>query len=220
MKVKLLHYTPLEVADIAICKCYANTPHSEEEKRLKRIRTVANQNKHASVIEHLVYSFDIDGVSRALLQEDARHRIGSMTVKSTRYTLQELKNEKPFKEDNNGCILSTYKDRIQESYDRASKYLVYTGENIVDWFAIDALENLRRLIACEDVPNDKAKYCLPEAYKTSYVRTFNARSLQNFLSLRTDRKALWEIQLLAKAMFDVLPESHKPLFEEFINAKN
>ena len=97
MEVKLLSHSPLEVADIAICKCYSNTPHTEDSKRINRINKVANVSKHASVIEHLVYSFDIDGISRACLQELARHRIASYTVKSSRYVLsKELKNEEPF----------------------------------------------------------------------------------------------------------------------------
>jgi len=97
MIVKLLHATPLEVADIAICKCYSNKPHEELEKIQARITKVANVSKHSSTIEHLNYSFDIDGISRAVLQELARHRIASYTVKSTRYVLsKELKNEKPF----------------------------------------------------------------------------------------------------------------------------
>ena len=91
MEVKLLQYTPLEIADIAICKCYGNEPHSDLEKVKARINRVANVSKHASTIEHLSYSFDIDGVSRACLQEICRHRVSSYTVKSSRYTLQELK---------------------------------------------------------------------------------------------------------------------------------
>ena len=217
MKVKLLHYTPLEVADIAICKCYGNTPHTEESKRLNRIKRVANgfgdrTTKHSSVIEHLVYSFDIDGVSRALLQEDSRHRIGSMTVKSTRYTLQELKKEEILCEPLHPYEITNLVTSNPEIF---TKYLVFTDNMNVNIQSCVALNNLAYLINL-GVPNDKAKYCLPEAYKTSYVRTFNARTLQNFFQLRTDKKALWEIQLLAKAMFDALPEEHKPLFEEFI----
>lgn len=172
-------------------------------------------------VEHLVYSFDIDGVSRALLQEDARHRIGSMTVKSTRYTLlKELKNEEPFHFGYNWKIDSReyYQNEPafnEETIDRARKYIVFTTNEYVNKMNIVGLENLRMCLA-KGISNDLAKYCLPEAYKTSYVRTFNARALQNFFQLRTDKKALWEIQLLAKAMFDVLPEEHKPLFEEFI----
>ena len=97
MKVKLLNYTPLEVADIAICKCYGNEPHSDSEKVKARINRVANVSKHASTIEHLYYNFDIDGISRACLQQICRHRVASYTVQSTRYVLSKLlKNERSF----------------------------------------------------------------------------------------------------------------------------
>ena len=205
MKVKLLNYTPLEIADIAICKCYGNEPHSDSEKVKARINRVANVSKHASTIEHLNYSFDIDGISRAVLQELARHRIASYTVKSTRYTLKELKEEKPF---------DTFTPDID--WERACKYIVLTNESYVDYASVKALEELRVLLDM-NVPNDKAKYALPEAYKTSLVMTINARSLQNFLELRSSKHALWEIQNLAKALFEAVPEEHKFLFKEYIN---
>lgn len=98
MEVKLLYNTPLEVADIAISKCYMKEPYKDYEKQKSRINKVANVSKHSSTIEHLEYSFDIDGISRACLQELARHRLFSFTVKSSRYTLQELKDEDSFLE--------------------------------------------------------------------------------------------------------------------------
>ena len=205
MKVKLLNYTPLEIADIAICKCYGNEPHSDSEKVKARINRVANVSKHASTIEHLYYSFDIDGISRACLQEVARHRIASYTVKSSRYTLQELKKEKPF-DVNNPDI----------DWVRASQFIVFTKNDYVDYISIKALEELRILLEM-NVPNDLAKYCMPEAYKTSLVMSINARSLQNFLELRTSKHALKEIQGLAKALFEAVPEEHKFLFKEYIN---
>ena len=204
MEVKLLNATPLSVADIAICKCYSNTPNEDIEKQKSRINKVANVQKHASTIEHIVFSFDIDGISRACLQELARHRIASYTVKSSRYTLSELKNELPF--DN-----ASYFD-VQ----RSKKYIVFTGSNNVDLISVKNLENLRQLIA-SNYANDLAKYAMPEAYKTSLVMTINARSLQNFLELRTSKHALWEIQLLAKAMLESVPDTHKFLFEDCLN---
>ena len=207
MKVELLNHTPLNIADIAICKCYGNEPHSDEDKVKNRINRVANVSKHASVIEHLVYSFDIDGISRACLQELARHRIASYTVKSSRYTLQELKDEQSFIYKNN---------IIPEGKYRAMKYIVDCNNLRVNTASIYALENLRELLL-NDTPNDIAKYCMPEAYKTSLVITINARTLQNFLTLRTSKKALWEIQLLAKSMYEVLPDNHKFLFNGCIN---
>lgn len=206
MKVELLHNTPLWVADFAISKCYNKKPYEEEDKQQARINRVANVSKHSSTIEHLYYSFDIDGVSRALLQELARHRVASYTVKSTRYTLQELKEEHSFD------VLSDYE------LGRASKYVVFTKNELVNKSIIDGLESLRKLVA-SGIPNDESKYNLGEAYKTSLVMTINARSLQNLLDLRTDRNALWEIQDLAQLMFENIPNNHKFLFKDKVKEK-
>ena len=206
MKVKLLNYTPLEVADIAICKCYGNEPHSDSEKVKARINRVANVSKHASTIEHLYYNFDIDGISRACLQEVARHRVASYTVKSSRYTLQELKNVE----------YHTPMSACDKNWSIFHKFCVMTGVPVVDKASSIALKNLQELLK-DGIPNDIAKYCMPEAYKTSLVMSINARSLQNFLELRTSKHALWEIQNLAKALFEAIPNEHKFLFEPFIN---
>ena len=191
MNVKLLNFTPLEVADIAICKCYGNEPHSDNEKVKARINRVANVSKHASTIEHLSYSFDIDGISRACLQELARHRVASYTVKSSRYTLQELKTAKD-EDIQNFCI--NVSDDINSINDLQ-------------------LMTIRKLLLL-GMANDVAKYMLPEAYKTSLVMTINARALQNFLTLRSSKHALWEIQDLAKAMYEAIPNEHKFLFDD------
>lgn len=207
MEVKLLQHTPLEIADIAICKCYGNNPHEDLEKVKARINRVANVAKHSSTVEHLSYSFDIDGISRACLQEVARHRLASYTVKSSRYTLQELKKEVPFDVSNPDI-----------DWVRASKFLVIIGDDYVDYSSVKALENLRSILEL-GVVNDKAKYCMPEAYKTSLVMTINARALQNFLNLRTDSHALKEIQELARNMFEIIPQDHKFLFEGFVKGE-
>ena len=207
MKVKLLNYTPLEVADIAICKCYGNEPHSDSEKVKARINRVANVSKHASTIEHLYYNFDIDGISRACLQEVARHRVASYTVKSSRYTLQELKKEE---------LLSYNEDVLNLIDSVVSKYCVLTSHDLVNAKIARQLVHLRSVLM-SGVPNDIAKYCMPEAYKTSLVMTINARSLQNFLELRSSKHALWEIRNLARALFEAIPEEHKFLFKEYIN---
>lgn len=198
MNVTLNHYTPLLVCADAIRTCWQSFDKSDEggEKDKELIDRVGNKFKHASTLEHLVYNFYIQGISRALLQELSRHRMASLSVKSTRYTLKELKHEESF----------TCKD-----VERAQKYLVLTENPMVDEMSIKALENLR-LVLVEGISNDKAKYCLPESYKTELTWTINARSLQNFLTLRSDKSALWEIQNLAHALYNALPEEHKYLF--------
>jgi thymidylate synthase (FAD) len=72
----------------------------------------------------------------------------------------------------------------------------------------------------EGISNDEAKYLIPEAYKTSLVMTINARSLQNFLELRSSKHALWEIRDLAKNIYEAIPEEHKYLFEECMNEQS
>ena len=203
MIVTLLQHTSLSVCAHAIRTCWQSHSKSDGggEKDLALIERVGNKNKHASTLEHLFYSFYIQGISRALLQELARHRIASLSVKSTRYTLKELKDETPF-------------DRFDQ---RAQKYLVSSGVEQVDQASVCALENLRQLLS-NGVPNDRAKYALPESYKTELTWSVNARSLQNFLALRSSPHALWEIRELARAIFAALPDDHKYIFESVISS--
>ncbi len=202
MKVTLLHHTPLLICANAIRTCWQSFNKSDDggERDRDLIDRVGNKFKHASTLEHLFYNFYIEGISRALLQELARHRMASLSVKSTRYTLKELKDEEPF--------------NLQDK-NRAQKYLVFTDVDRVNDMSILALENLRYLLK-EGISNDKAKYALPESYKTELTWSINARSLQNFLSLRSDKAALWEIRELAHTIYKALPEDHKYLFQESI----
>jgi thymidylate synthase (FAD) len=168
------------------------------------VERVGNKNKHKSTLEHLYYNFHITGISRACLQELARHRIASLSVKSSRYTLKELKEEGIFNNFDN-----------EFEYQRASKYVVWTGNHNVDITIFFMLEDLRSLIA-EGISNDIAKYAMPDAYKTELAWSINARSLQNFLGLRTNKAALWEIRELAYKVYEALPKDHKYLFEEYL----
>ena len=227
MKVTLLNHTPLWIAAKAIRTAWDSHDKSDTkkieidyalddpadfhkdgmvvigEKDKELIDRVGNKLSHSSTLEHLSYVFEIKGVSRALLQEIVRHRISSFTVKSTRYTLKELKKEKPFME--HGHL-------TEEGFAKSEKYLVMTGNIYVDTASMQALGELQGLLFM-GISNDIAKYCLPEALKTELVWTANARSIQNFLTLRSDKSALWEIRDLARAVFEAIPDDHKYLFE-------
>jgi len=246
MKIELLNHTPLWVCAKAIRKCWASEGKSDTitevevengfggyqtvplsshsplgdivcgEKDKELIERVGNKNKHKSTLEHLVYTFDIDGISRACLQELARHRLASYSVKSTRYTLKELKNEEPF------CVWSGNENGTTRDYEiyRVKQYCILNDNAFVDDYRAlgDSLTYLSEQLK-DGRPNDKVKHLLPEAYKTSLVMTINARSLQNFLELRTSKSALWEIRELANELYNKLPEDHKYLFEEYLSQK-
>lgn len=198
-----------ENSDIAVCMICNNksvirtTITGEKDKEL--VERVGNKFKHKSVLEHIVCSFDIDGVSRALLQELARHRTASLTVKSTRYTLKELKDGYEFNID----------EYDNMSMAEASKYIVTTGDMYVDMCSYEALCKLQKGVKM-GISNDKIKYCLPESYKTRLQWTMDGRNLQSFLQLRSSKDALWEIRMLANALYDALPEDHKYLFSPYV----
>ena len=234
MKISLLSHSPLINTVKAIRKCWASEDKSDSDgntcphcgsdnvgsidyeadivcwdcdftwdsfsgdyigvKDQELVDRVGNKYKHSSTLEHLTYTFDVDGISRACLQELARHRIASLSVKSTRYTLKELKN-----------------------YDgHLGNFLVPTGNPEIDESNREQLRRVQEVLR-KGASNDVVKYMLPEAYKTSLVWTINARSLQNFLKLRTSRAAIWEIRELANKIFDALPYSHKYLYEGCLN---
>lgn len=100
-----------------------------------------------------------------------------------------------------------------EQKQRASKYITMTGNDAVDYATVQALENLRKLVV-EGVANDVSKYCLPEALKTSLIWTINARSLRNFLTLRSSKRALWEMRELAAKVFAAIPDDHQFIFAD------
>ena len=170
------------------------------------IKRVGFKFKHESVLEFGNYIFHVE-CSRAVLQELARHRHQSLTVKSTRYTLKELKNEEPF------YLESDWHCQTTEVGKRAAKYLNYTGVDRVDHDSILALERLRDSVSA-GVSNDIVKYSLPEAYKTTLQTSFNLRSLLNLLELRLSKDALWEFREIAFQMINSLPELDKNLIFE------
>ena len=54
------------------------------------------------------------------------------------------------------------------------------------------------------IPEEDARYILPNACTTNLVMKINARSLKNFLSLRMCNKAQWEIRELADEMYKLV----------------
>ena len=215
MKVKLLHHSPLWLASHAIRMSHDNhdksdTVNSDDSigtKDRELIARVGNKLKHKSVLEQLVYWFDIDGISRACLQELARHRTARLTVKSSRYTLKELKD--------NCSFYNTSTAAFDWRWDEVEKFCVLTGRIAVDDSIARALSSLQSSLE-DGISNDISKYCLPEAFKTRLQWQIDGRNLQNFLELRTSKDALWEIQDLARAIYDALPLEHRYLYEEYV----
>ena len=208
MKVKLIDYNRIE----KIIKAARISHGSESDNMGKRDKKLINnliKMGHESVLEHCSYSFKIEDVSRALLQELVRHRLASYTVRSTRFTLKSITKDKEIEEATN---LSDFKKIV-------NRYCVIPelkGEALKEFYKNTAycLKNIYKFLSDYKLPNDIVKYLLPESFKTELMMSINVRSFRNFLKLRTSEKALWEIRQLATEMYKVIPESHRILYED------
>lgn len=92
MKIKLLTYTPNPEKVVAICGklCYAGCSIDELEDNLteEEINKFVNmliKMKHESPLEHVSFTFAVEGVSRVLEQQLTRHRLASYSIQSGRY---------------------------------------------------------------------------------------------------------------------------------------
>lgn len=108
-KVTLLQESGLGVAEIAARTCYDSFENSENDcvkNAMTTLDTEAINNiensdllsnlawvhHHHSIIEHATLSFLVEGTSRGVLQEHARHRLQAISVRSTRYTMSSVIN--------------------------------------------------------------------------------------------------------------------------------
>lgn len=191
MRVKMIRLTDLHIAAQAASKCINlefQGDINDAANLLKRIR----DRGHTSVLEHVVFSFDIDGISRALLQELVRHRIASYSVQSTRWALK----------------------RILDSDVPVQEHLVSTGDFEVDTLNAATLGAVLALLRSRPtIRNDVLKYALPEAFRTSLVMTINARSLMNMFTLRTSSRALAEFRELMQKIKESMPSAVQELFD-------
>jgi thymidylate synthase (FAD) len=207
LEVKLLHATSLMVAIEAIRKCWDSIGRSDSlyqwnleceksyfilgEKDTKLIRNVIAKG-HDSTLEHIVFSFDISGISRACSHQLVRHRMASYSQRSQRYV-----SEDEFEYVVPSTISSNNNNAMGE----------YLNTMLV---LNQSYQKLKEL----GIPKEDARFVLPNACETSLIMTINARSLRNFFKLRMDKHAQWEIRELAMEMYNQIKNEYGILFED------
>lgn len=142
------------------------------------------RSKHLSTVEHITFTFAIEGVSRALLAQLTRHRVGfSFSVQSQRYV-------KFGSGDRSGGFDYVVPDSIRD------KEL----DGLFDDYMCDIqfyYDELRK----KGVPAEDARAVLPNATACNLVMTANLRSLLDFYAKRkAGRGAQGEITQLAERL--------------------
>ena len=156
---------------------------------------------HESPVEHVTFTFAIEGVSRSLLAQLTRHRLASYSVQSQRYVAK----------DNFDYIIPPEIEKIpaakalfidamehdRETYKTHNEILTKVHEQRMVEMGKD--EDEAHKSASKKAQED-ARYVLSNACDTKIVMTMNVRSLYNFFSLRTCTRAQWEMRELATEM--------------------
>ncbi|CDD09648.1 thymidylate synthase ThyX [Phascolarctobacterium succinatutens CAG:287] len=184
MMVKLVRHTPEPERTVAMSArlCYSPIGAAQLEEKISDEQAASLVRKlvsmgHLSTLEHVTFTFAIEGVSRVLTHQLVRHRIASYSQQSQRYV----------KEHDFETIVPASIASKPEAKAKFDKLMTEIQAMYDEFIALD-------------IPAEDARYILPNATETKIVCTFNARSLLNFFSLRCCTRAQWEIRALANEM--------------------
>ncbi len=200
MKIQLLSATPnaKRVAFAAIRSCYSpdnaiklfNEEFDKYDGKIidgdqrdsdRLMRQIAASG-HTSTLEHIVFTFAIEGISRACLAQLTRHRIASYSVQSQRYVKQNTES----KHGDATMVFPNVADEIPMAREIYAQTFEYIQSQYNDLIALG--------VKAED-----ARAILPQASTCNLVMTINLRSLLNFYKLRNkNTHAQAEIQNVAE----------------------
>lgn len=201
MKVELLRLTerPLNLISAAYRICYASAPKDDPAEENKFIKACI-RNGHTSPLEHAAATFLISSISRPCSQQIERHRIASYTQESQRYVNAE-----------NAKFIMPNSVLSSEGFE----------------MYVDFMEQSKRIYTClvnNGVKKEDARFVLPQAVTTKMMMTINFRALRNFLNLRLDVHAQWEVRKVAAMMVaelsEVSPELVDTIFGDILKDKN
>lgn len=198
MKVTLLEHTPEpeKIVAAAAKLCYSSKADIDSlledltETKVQSFVGKLEELGHQSPFEHVSFTYGLEGVSRALLSQITRHRIGaSFSVRSQRYC----------SEDSFGYVMPPS--------------IAAHGKHSVRYKALMAdIQNFYNKLVELGVPKEDARMVLPNACETRMVLTMNLRELWHFFELRCCTRAQWEIRALAKEMLRLGKKAAPVLF--------
>lgn len=212
MNVELLQYNPEceKIVASAAKLCYSSSKIDgilnglDEENTKKFIERLMSMG-HESPIEHITFTFGIEGVSRSLLAQFTRHRIASYSVKSQRY-VNEAKFEyiTPPEIAANEEANRIYEAAMADDVEKYNAIADILSKKHYSAFISEGKDEKNAKRLAEKKAIEDARYVLPNACETKIIATFNARSLLNFFSERCCERAQWEIRDMACKMLELV----------------
>jgi thymidylate synthase (FAD) len=206
LHVRLLEMSehPLSLLYAAYRQCYSSgwagdmeAEDTRDDRKAAFIREMMRFG-HDSPLEHVKFTFAVEGVSRALTHQLVRHRVASYSQQSQRYVDMKhfafvippsIADDVALRTEFEHCMAE-----IQRSY-----------QDLLARFGAKGVVGER---AHED-----ARFVLPQAVETKIVITMNCRELLHFFSQRCCQRAQWEIRALANKMLEICREELSAVFE-------
>ena len=223
MKVKILSHTPEpeKVISMAAKLCYSAVGVDQIEENLTpesidKFLNMLISIGHESPLEHVSFTFAVEGISRACSHQIVRHRIASYSQQSQRYVkLNQFEYIIPHHineiDEARELFIETMK-KDQEAYDKLVEILFEKHYNKLIQNGKNEKEAKR---SAEKQAIEDARYVFPNACETKMVFTMNVRSLYNFLNHRCCERAQWEIRELAIEMLRQLKPEEEQMEQKY-----
>lgn len=221
MKVELLQYTPEPERVIAAAAklCYSSVGVDDILQKMTPEKTESFINMltdlgHESPVEHVCFTFAIEGVSRSLLAQLTRHRLASYSVQSQRYVAKDnfeyiIPPEIEAVPEARELFVKAMEDD-RETYKKLNEILTSKHEKTM----LDGGMNEKDAASkAKKKAQEDARYVLSNACDTKIVMTMNVRSLYHFFELRCCSRAQWEIRALATEMLREVKKVSPILFK-------
>lgn len=222
INVKLLASTPNpeQIVACAAKLCYSKS--DVESLFEKQTKEVSNQfieklmsTGHESPLEHISFTFAIEGVSRALTHQLVRHRIASPSQQSQRYVdlseVFEYITPKIIYDMDTYYETESFREEFRGDMQDIQKMYV-KWQKAIQHFVEESKYHTNGMTA-EKVANENARAVLPNACETKLIFTINARSLLNFFKHRCCRRAQEEINELAWLMLRLVQKEAPTIFK-------
>ncbi len=221
LKVTLITHTPdpektiATAAKLCYSPCDIDTISDDlTPEKIESFVTMLASIGHESVMEHVSFTFGIEGISRACSHQLVRHRIASYSQKSQRYvnedgfefiTPPEIAADAEAKAEFDRSMAA-----LTESYSKIASILT---EKHTKTFMEQGMEEKEARSKAVKKANEDARFVLPNACETKIVVTMNVRSLFNFFRHRCCSRAQWEIKAVADEMLKLCREVAPNVFK-------
>ena len=178
---------------------------SKGEEQDKRLIKYLIEHRHHTPFEHCYFQFHVC-CPIYVARQWMRHRWGSFNEISARYT--QVKDEFYIPAVFRGQDIKNRQGSVTADFDNETLRKLYE-ESVENSFA-----TYNKLIEA-GVAREMARGVLPVCQYTQFYWSVNARSLLNFLQLRTDGHAQYEIRVYADAIAQIFKEKMPWSWEAF-----